>query len=281
MFLRTKRNRRRVDAAKKAGELRAVARAHGPAVLKVLGVVLISAGLVGATYAGWQWAITSERFGLKALLVEGTHRATEAELARLGGLAVGVNLVALDVAAVERALSTHPWVSRVRVRCDLPSRVVVQVEEHVPVALLGMGELYVVDELGEPFKRVTVDDDLDLPLITGVERDDFSGDRERVLEQLGRAVGVIEAYRRVARKGAELSELHLEQDELTVVTTEGQEVRLGAGALEAKLERLGKVQDELRARSLKAEIIRLDNRARPTWVAVQLSGAPEDQGGRR
>jgi len=39
----------------------------------------------------------------------------------------------------------------------------------------------------------------------------------------------------------------------------------------AKLARLARVRKELHARSLVAEVIRLDNRARPSWVAVQIA----------
>lgn len=282
MFLRPKRNRRRVDIAKRSGELKASARAHAPLVLKVLGAVLLSAGLLGASFVGWRWASTSERFGLKALIVEGAHHTTEAELARLGGLGHGRNLLSIDVEAVERALSTHPWVRQVRVRRELPSRLVVELEEYHPVALLALGELYLVDDRGQPFKRATVNDELDLPLVTGVDREDFTGDRARALEVLARAVNVADAYCRLSgQKKGDLSEVHVELDEVTVVTVDGQEVHLGAGDLEPKLQRLKKVRAELDARALKAEVIRLDNRARPTWVAVQLSGAPVDKGNHR
>ncbi len=282
MFLRPKRNRRRVDLAKRTGELKATARAHGPLVLKVLVAVLFSVSLVVASYVGWQWASTAESFALKALVVRGAHHATEAEVARLGHLPMGVNLLSLDVDAVERALSTHPWVRQVRVHRELPSRVVVELEEHQAVALLALGELYLVDEGGEPFKRATVTDELDLPLVTGVDREDFSGDRARVVEGLGRAVSVIDAYRRLSgQKKSDLSEVHVELDEVTVVTMDGQEVHLGAGDLEPKLQRLEKVRAELDARALRAEVIRLDNRSRPTWVAVQLSGAPVEKGHHR
>ena len=278
MFLRPKRNRRRVDVAKKTRELKEGVRAHGPLILKVLGAVLLSVGVTGGALMGWRWASTSERFALKEVVIKGAHHATEGELRRVGGLVAGQNLLSLDGEAVERALSTHPWVSEVRVHKDLPSRLVVELDEHQPIALLALGELYLVDERGEPFKRATVNDEMDLPLITGVDREDFAGDRARALELVGRAVGVIEGYQRLFKSQADLSEVHVDLDDVAVVTTEGQEIHLGAGELDVKLARLEKVRGELKARSLGADVIRLDNRARPGWVAVQLSGAV---GGRR
>jgi cell division protein FtsQ len=278
MFFRPHKNRRRIDPAKKAVALFA---AVGAIAARVFAGVLLSFALAAAAWGGWRWASTSDQFGLKSLIIEGAARAAEAELARLGGLSDGVNLVAMDTEAVERALSAHPWVASVSVRRELPSRLVVHVQEHRAVAVLALGDLYLVDERGVPFKRRTAADELDLPLITGVDRDDFLGDRERALGRLQRAVDVITAYQGRNPKRKDLSEVHVQLDEATVVTTRGEIVRLGAGALAEKLDRLERVRGELEARSLEAGTIRLDNRARPDWVAVQLAPAPAERGGQR
>lgn len=278
MFPRPTRNRRRTDVAQSSA-LRAVA---APVLVRVVGVTLVSMAVGGAGLVGWRWASSSPRFGLRELVIEGEVRATEAELVQLGGLAPGVNLLALDVAAVERGLSSHPWVAEARVRRSFPSRLVVEIEEHRAVALLALGELYLVDERGRPFKRATLSDEMDLPLLTGVGREALERDREGALARLERAVVVLDAYQRGAAGREGLSEVHVEpDDELTVVTTRGQEVRLGEGRLEEQLARLVKVRGELEARSLEASVIRLDNRVRPGRVTVQLASMASDQGGRR
>jgi cell division protein FtsQ len=67
---------------------------------------------------------------------------------------------------------------------------------------------------------------------------------------------------------------------LTLVSSTGQEVQLGTGeGLEQKLQRLARVRGELAERGLSAEVIHLDNRARPGWVAVKLSGAGSERTG--
>ena len=54
-------------------------------------------------------------------------------------------------------------------------------------------------------------------------------------------------------------------------STDGQEIEFGEGDVLPKLGRLARVRKELHARSMVAEVIRLDNRTRPSWVAVQLT----------
>lgn len=279
MLFRQKKNRRRVDVAKKTGELKAAAQTHGPVVLKALFATLATVAIAWGGWAGWQWATTSPRFGLTDVLYRGTGRATGAELSRLGGLTAGVNVFALDLSNVEHALATHPWVKSVRVSRRLPSRLEVFVEEYQPVALLALGDLYLVDADATPFKRVASGDSLDLPLVTGIDRERFVDDRQAALEDLAHAVDAAIVYARApAAKGHALSEVNVAGGDVTVVTVDGEEIRFGDGALADKLARLTRVRDALEDKRLSAAVIRLDDRARPSRVTVQLSAPRPERG---
>ena len=281
MFFRPRKNRRRVDLAKKTGEMKAVARAHAPLALRLVLSCAISAGLFWGSWEGWRWANTTPRLALRELSITGNQRATEAELARLGGLNAGVNLVAMDLAAVERAIAAHPWVREVRVQRQLPSRVLVNVVEREPVALVSLGDLYLVDVAGEPFKRLQVGDGVDLPMVTGLEREDFVQHREETVDRLAAAVEVVRAYSRSrVAEGHALSEVHLEAEGVTLVTEAGEEIRLGEGPLPEQLDRLATVRAALGDRALVAQVIRLDDRARPARVTVQLKPQLPERGAR-
>jgi len=279
MLFRPKRNRRRLDVAKKTGELKAAVKTHGPGLLKALFATAATVALGWGAYAGWQWAATSPRFALTDVVYRDTSRASGAELSRLAGLAPGQNLFALDLGAIERALATHPWVKSVRVSRRLPSRLEVTVVEHTPVALLALGELYLVNEDGVPFKRIAPQDGIDLPLVTGIERERFVSDRQAALEELSRAVDVAITYARSGpAKGHALSEVNVAGGEVTVVTVDGEEIRFGDGALGEKLARLEKVRKALQDKRLSAAVIRLDDRVRPSRVTVQLSAPGPERG---
>ncbi len=268
----TKRNRRRVDTAKKTGELKAAAKSHGPVVLKVLGLLAASVAIFFGTLHGVAWARTSPTFGLKTVSVTGQQEATDVELARIAGISLGQNLWTMEVRNMERAISAHPWIKSVKVTRRFPQGLAIEVEEHRAVAMLAIGELYLVNEESEPFKRIKAGDSFDLPLITGIDREQFAEGRDEAMTQLREAIALIDTY------GAEplvkkqpLSEVHLHPEGVTGVTCDGQEIEFGEGDVSAKLVRLARVRKELRARSMVAEVIRLDNRARPSWVAVQVS----------
>jgi cell division protein FtsQ len=274
------RNRRRQDTAQQKEAVKGAVRTHGPGVLKALALTLATGLLVWGGVETRRWARTSPRFDLAAVSFSGLQRASRVELLRLAALTKGQNLWKLEVGALERAMLQHPWVRTVEVTRRFPNRVSVEVTEHVPVAMAVLGDLYVLDEDGEPFKRVTPGDGLDLPLVTGLDREGYVTDPAAARERIRSALEVARAYAALSPDKAErLSEVRVEAQGLVLVTASGQEVRLGEGDSEVKLRRLARVRRELGARGLAAEIIHLDNRARPGWVAVKLSSPVSERNG--
>ena len=260
------RNRRR--RLERPARLPGVALTHGPRLLLAV-TTLVALGVGGVRVDSW--ARQSARFALRTVQVVGAEHATEAELLALGGVQRGANLWALEAADVARAMATHPWVSSVDVRRALPDTLQVRVEEHAPAALAVMGDLYVVDAEGVPFKKVSGADALDLPLITGVTREEAARAPEETAARFRTALNLLGAWARTIEHPA-LSEVHLEEGGLRAIDTEGQVVALANGAPDDALARLLRVRGELRQRGLTAATIHLENRVRPSWVAVQLAG---------
>ena len=264
-------NRRRIDVAlakeQRAQRLRSVATVVG----RVLAVAVLTAALGYGAVRGRNWMLTSPFFGLSRVEAVGHVRVTPAEIKRLGGLARGLNLFQLDPAAIERGIGAHPWVKEVELRRRYPSTVSVRIVEHVPAAVLALHDLYLVDGEGHPFKRLQPGDDADLPLITGIERETYAHDPEAAGARIREALAAIHAYREAGLESdGRISEAHLAAAGLTLVTGKGQELRLPDGDVTAALGRLVRIRRELVSRDLEAEIIHLDNRARPGWVAIKV-----------
>jgi cell division protein FtsQ len=147
--------------------------------------------------------------------------------------------------------------------------------------MVSLGDLYLVSTEGIPFKRVQASDGLDLPLLTGLSREDFVADPHASADRLKAALDVALAWLdSPAAQKTTLSEVRLSNEEHALVLSTGEEVLLGEGDLSAKLERLRQVREGLATRHLTAAVIRLDNRARPDWVSVQLASNGLERGRR-
>jgi cell division protein FtsQ len=259
------RNRRRRH--ERSPRLPGAALTHGPRLL--IAVACLAALGVAALRVD-AWARASPHFTLRSVQLLGAERATEAELLALSGVERGANLWALDADAVARGMAGHPWVRAAEVRRALPDVLQVRVEEHVAAALAVIGDLYVVDAEGVPFKRVSGADPLDLPLITGIGREEAARSPEETAARIRAALALIAAWSKTVQRPT-LSEVHLEEGGLRAIDAEGQVVALASGAPEDALGRLVRVRAELRQRGLTAATVHLENRVRPTWVAVQLA----------
>jgi cell division protein FtsQ len=265
-----RQNRRRVDRV--PGEAR---RRVLRGVSLALPAVLAVAALGGAVWATWRIGVAGELLRIGAVRFEGLARVSETELRELSPVREGDHLFLSDLEGAEAALRRHPWIASVEVRRAFPPALVVSVQERRAAALVDLGGLYLVDDRGQIFKRAAPGDGLDLPLLTGIGREDWVSRRDEVEPVLAGALALLDRWsERGLGRRAPVSEIHVDPDYGVTVYAgdDGMEVRLGTGDLPQKLERLDRVLLALDAGKQRAEVVHLDNRRRPDWVAVRLAG---------
>jgi len=103
------------------------------ALVKPLTTALALVALPGGLVA---WVLTSSRFCLRELVVEGTHRVPAERLRHALAPLHGENLVLLPLSRVEALLQAQPWIAAVEIEKVLPDRLRVTVRERRPAALL-------------------------------------------------------------------------------------------------------------------------------------------------
>ncbi len=263
-------NRRRVDRVpgQRRRKLARVLRLCLPSAL-----ALAAFGALGAV--GYQRAVAGDALRVNEIRFHGLSRLRPEELLAILPVRRGDHLLLVDPEVTEAALLRDPWVARAEVRRGLPHTLDVDVVERRAVALVDLGGLYLVDAKGEVFKRAEPGDGLDLPVVTGIERDAWVDRREAVEPLLAGALALVTAWAETRLDHpAPISEIHVDPDYgTTVITAEGTEIRLGQRDLEAKLSRLSRLLPALETEGRKPEVIHLDNRRHPEWVAVRFAGS--------
>jgi cell division protein FtsQ len=268
------RNRRRLNQE----AVKAAALSAGLRLIKSVAIVALLVGICAATAFGTdaarEYLYTSPTFAIEKIAFEGVRHASEEELTRLSGISLGDNIFQADLLAAEKALAGHSWVRRISLERDYPRAVVVRVIEHEPVALGDLGGLYYVDEQGRPFKKLAPGEEGDLPILRGISREEYSAHEEESEALFREALSAMAAYRESGLEGrAPLSEVKVDRvDGLTLFCgKEAVAVKVGTQDYAEKLARLDQLFTELTRRGARAEVIHLDNRTRPGWVAVQLA----------
>jgi len=242
-------------------------------VRTVLGVTLVAGASVAVAWAARRHIMTSPRFAVTEVQVEGADHRSNETIAAESGIVVGTNVFALDLDGARAGILSDPWVAEVSLARRLPGTILVQVVERKAAAMLAMGDTFLATADGEPFKRLEAGDPVELPLVTGLKTDSFSTDRDGAMRTVRRAIDLAAEYDRgpLARK-APLEEVHVEPDGAftIVVGRSATELVLGGPPFRRKLEQAARVVAELEKRGAKADTIMLDNDARPERVVVRM-----------
>lgn len=272
-----KRNRKRPPAQERRAMTRRRAAGALAFAARLAATLLVVTGVFVGIVGGWAWITTTDRLAIRSVEVAGHDRATIEEIAPLTGLSAGTNMLTIDAGAIEERVESHPWISRAAVRRRPPDTVSVAVREWEPAALAAFGALYLVNANGEIFKQVAPADPVDMPVITGVDRD---RDDEVVRADLARAVALAEAWSEAGLDGvADLSEVHLHPIlgvRMTARRGAGDggpmTVHLGSDEVDRRLERLKALHALLEERGTPPREVFLNNRARPQWVVARVEG---------
>lgn len=242
------------------GRRRGRARRRSSPRVRWLAAGVAMAVLVGGVAAHLHWLLTSPRFAVRHVEIQGLAWLRDDEVRAAAGIEPGQNLFAVDEVAVARRLEQLPRIKRARVVRGLPDRVVLAVEERTPFALVvRAGRLYWVDEAGHllgPEPRAVVPR---LPVITGLT----TGGESRPATDGAEVQSATALLRMLLRAGGglatRLSEIHVGRADAGPVlyTEDGIEVRLGRDWTEEELGRLDGVVAQLRAEPEPVESIDL------------------------
>jgi len=242
-----------------------------------LPTVVTLAAIAGAGWATWEYGVRGDLLRIREIRYLGLSQVPASALAELSPIRPGDHLLFSDTEVMARALRRNPWVATVVINRRLPPALEVVVTERQAAALVDLGALYLVDAAGQVYKRAAPGDGLDLPIVTGLEREAFETRRDDSGEELRlrSALGLLGRWRETGLdRRAAVSEVHLDPVLGTTVYAgdDGMEIRLGQGDLPRKLERLDVLLARLESDGVQGEVIHLDNRRHPDWVAVRVKG---------
>ncbi|MBW2477760.1 MAG: FtsQ-type POTRA domain-containing protein [Deltaproteobacteria bacterium] len=198
-----------------------------------------------------QMILESGYFSISQVQVERQVRVGEEEILEASDIQVGDSLFDLDLHMIGRKIEEHPWVAKADVERVFPDQVVIRITEREPRAIVDLGYLYYVDDDGVVFKVLGSEDQLDFPVITGIDRQSLLEDSESVENSIKMALALMNALEQGTLFNLKhVSEIHYEpQEGLTLYTYRGGvPVYLGGDNFENKLKRLEHIFPDLEPR---------------------------------
>jgi len=194
--------------------------------------------------------LSASYFEIKETSVRGLKELTEKDILTLAQIKPAQNLLAVNTGAVTRRVITNPWVKNIYVGRELPNRLVLEVQERTPLALLKQtGDFYLVDGDGSVFKKLSKNDEVDLPILTGFDEENKT--KSKLFLDAINLLKTVFNSRQYAYLGA-ISEIHTDDIYgLSVLTATGLYLKLGRDGFESKLKQLKSVMADLEKRGIK------------------------------
>jgi cell division protein FtsQ len=220
------------------------------------GFLLASGALLTA-----QVLLESGYFGVEQVRVEQQSRVSEGDILDASDIKIGDSLFNLELHMIGRKIEEHPWIARADVERSFPDQVVIRVVEREARAIIDLGYLYYVDRAGDVFKMLDGDDQLDYPVITGIDRQYLLDNPDQTQSCVNLALELMdELENRTAFNLDEISEIHYDQQEGLVLYTRvgGVPVRMGKEGFDRKLNRLEEIYEDLEPRLLALKYIDLN-----------------------
>jgi cell division protein FtsQ len=167
---KTRRNRFKKDTRQRYERLWR----HMLTVGKFCGLLVLLLSFSAMFVAGYAAVISSDYFRTQNIEIKGRQRLTHEQVLTQAGLREGDNLLAVNLHLVRKKLLTHPWVSHAQVSREIPGTITVKIQEYQPLAVIDLGQRFLMNVHGRIFKEFGSEDSFNLPLVTGISYADIS-----------------------------------------------------------------------------------------------------------
>ncbi|MBL92010.1 MAG: hypothetical protein CMH56_09400 [Myxococcales bacterium] len=196
---------------------------------------------------GFQKLQTWDALHVQQIEMDGLDKVRPDEVRLYIGHVLGRPILAVHGDELEKVLLSHPWVKHAKIERKFPDTLKVRIVEHEAKAILSATKLYLLDAQGVPFKSLEAEDDLDLPLITGIDDVIIKEDRNALREKILLAFKAQSAFEKIDNQVLGfLNEIQIEPVVgVSLRTSKGIHAMLGDKSFDAKAEKLKEIVEYL------------------------------------
>lgn len=180
-------------------------------------------------------------FRLNDIVFHGNKHLSEAELKALTDIKGKENILRLSAKKTAEKLLASPWVKAVSVRKDFSGRLLVNIEEATPFAILDInGRAFLIDDKGRKLEEMKNNPVPFLPIIYSEDRNNNNFAEALVLAK------VIKARNIATERGRVEIIANVKGPEDISVIVDGLLIKIGLGGYEQKLNRLFSLEEEVK-----------------------------------
>lgn len=136
-------------------------------------------GPMASLFGSWDY------FSLHEIEISGCRMTSPKGLREYAEISYQMNMLTLDPHAIEKRLQSHPWVAAADIRRIWPDGLAIAIRENQPQALIVEGTeepLKYMDSAGVVFAPVAAGQELDLPVITGLDAFNTNEEKQQMID---------------------------------------------------------------------------------------------------
>lgn len=193
-------------------------------------------------------------FIVKEIDVKGCERLNPAEIISTAKIEWSSNILKLNLKEMARRLEHNPWIEEVSIRKVFPDKILIQIKERHPLAIIQLEDFYYIDSNGVIFSPVGDKDRYNFPILTGFKNKTNQLAEDLILKGI-EFLKIAEQMKAIPLD--EISEIHVDRDFgiSCISMNEGIEVRIGWGNYEEKLKRLSLIWSDIKKRGMSPILI--------------------------
>lgn len=196
-------------------------------------ILVFILGAIGA------FLLSSEIFEIKNIYVTGNKTVAKDEIIKLSNIQYKQNIFKLNTKDIIKGMFNNPKIKAVKIKRVLPSSIALDIIEREGVALIPyLGSYIKIDEETVIIEVISLESDLNLPIVSGITFSDFKlGEKlkSEKLDQLNSVMEVIKCLKSV--KMTDIIEAINVEDSSNIIITTSNNIRvyLGNNKLDYKI----------------------------------------------
>ena len=136
--------------------------------MKLLLFILITFSLSIGLVSAYNHLQSTNHVKLERIEFEGINTIMQDYLTSMADIQIGMSLLEIQPNTIKQKMEEDPWVRSVFVEKKYPRVLRIKVEKNETFALVLMDNLFHINRYGEIFKKVTPEENINFPIITGV-----------------------------------------------------------------------------------------------------------------
>jgi cell division protein FtsQ len=123
---------------------------------------------------GYDLMTQCDYFKAKSIVVTGNHILSEQDILEQSEINKNVNILSVNLSILQEKIRSNPWIEDAEVMRDLPDKLIINIKEQQPIAILDLGRKFFINASGKIFKETSASDPDNLPVVTGLKLSDIN-----------------------------------------------------------------------------------------------------------